>query len=733
MGDERSELIEAVGKALRRQPHSRERPGEQGERWLDCRCPLHDDRHRSASFALDRGTFHCRVCSPNGSIPLAEVAQALAVGRPLSIPAGSNGRPGLSLQQPKVETLRCRYSYFWANGELSHHHWRFEYQSHPKGFAYQAPGGQWHRPDPYWPLYGDLGCPQGAHVIVVEGEKAADAIACRQLLVEGRPVVAWTAGSAQELVAAREVLAHRLRDVQPASITLWPDYDEPGLKAMRAVHKYLGEQLLGPVLLDVGQLDLPLGGDAVEFLLAGGDVALLVASQRQPARGPGPRDVAQSLVVLQSGGVLWPGTQSVSKMDTSNCSSLWQAVTGRMPLDRQAKELLNLLRAKHAQGAVADHWRVAAEATRSYWRSAPMEPCVEISAQGLRAVDDCSEGVLLAAGPGVVNSDVDLNGREGAFEHACNLFGLSELERTLCLAWLVCCLTGRQAPILVLKGQANTGKSTFARFLLGLVEPTLPELDANSKRGFEDERQLVRQLQQVPAILLDNISSLAAATEDLLCRLVTGYGVSIRTLYTDTVEQVRMRRGIIITTTNWDVYKGDLASRIVVCSPRLPAAGRLPEETIEAQCEALMPAARGWAMRQAQRFFAEAPRHANTLNPWRVSSVGLVLSALGYDSARIYGEEAQEKARFLNENDPWIQGCVDIWERENKGGEFLFSIHQIIDGMRASGLDGEDLPRANGAKFPRWAQEKRLLLMDHGFWVERVDKPGRGYWFRRMP
>lgn len=705
---------------------ARTRTSSTGERWLDCQCPLHDDRIRSASLNLDVGVFHCRVCSPQSSIPLDKVAQALAVQVPSN---GHSDKKSLSL--PRVELARWNYAYHWPNGELSHRHWRIEYAHHPKGFKFQAPSGEWTRPATYWPLYGDMGLERGDFVIVTEGEKAADALNCQCI----DHVKAITAGSTQDLMAdgTVEIMAKRILEVQPSMVALWPDNDPPGRKAMSLLRKRLLERHVQPVvLIDPETLKLPSKGDAADFLMAGGDLALVISGLRQNGRKqPAPRDVVSQLCVLHSGAVVWPGTEHLVKLDVSNCSSLWQAITGDMPTDRQAKETLNLARNKLYTEPVMDYYRVWQDGKSMYWRPDAGLDCYCCSAEGIDVIPDCPSGKLLAPGPARRPARADVSGDEHAWNRFCDLFGLSELERHLALAWMICCLTGQETPILLLRGYGNTGKSTLARALLGVVEPTCPEIDAGTRRELDD-RQLIRTLQRSPALLLDNVSSLPAAVEDVLSRLVTEYVVSLRRLWTDDVELVAMRRAIIITTTNWDVYKGDLASRIVVCQPRLEGDDRLDADSLRNVIDSQLPLIRGYVFKQICRYYAEAPQRVRQATPWRVASVGLVLSSLGLDARDLYERERAQRAEALNANDPWMNALVDLWDQENQGGEFIYSIRQIVDFMHQHGVGFDALPSATGGKFARWVEEKQMLLRDHGFWMQRHrDNLSRGYWFRR--
>lgn len=82
------------------------------------------------------------------------------------------------------------------------------------------------------PLYGldRLAAAPGAQVVVVEGEKAADAL---QALLPGAVVVTWPGGSSAVKYADWTPLTGR-------KIILWPDNDQAGFAAMMQLAKILG-------------------------------------------------------------------------------------------------------------------------------------------------------------------------------------------------------------------------------------------------------------------------------------------------------------------------------------------------------------------------------------------------------------------------------------------------------------------------------------------------------------
>jgi putative DNA primase/helicase len=135
-----------------------------------------------------------------------------------------------------------------------------------KGFLHRVwLDGSWHRPsrrDPFsceWlaprPLYGLPGLAQRpeSQVLVVEGEGTADAAA---LLFPEYVVISWANGTNAIGKADWQPLAGR-------SVTLWPDADAPGRKAMARLAALLREQGCCVQLVDP-PADLPQGWDLAD-------------------------------------------------------------------------------------------------------------------------------------------------------------------------------------------------------------------------------------------------------------------------------------------------------------------------------------------------------------------------------------------------------------------------------------------------------------------------------------
>jgi hypothetical protein len=147
----------------------------------------------------------------------------------------------------------------------------------------------------------------------------------------------------------------------------------------------------------------------------------------------------------------------------------------------------------------------------------------------------------------------------------------------LMVAWLVGSLNpSGPYPILILQGEQGTGKSTVARALRSLVDPSTAPLRSIPR----EERDLMIAASNSWVISFDNLSGIQQWLSDALCRLSTGGGFATRELHTDNEEILfDATRPIILNGIDDIAASADLADRsIIVTLPQVPEEGRIPEK-----------------------------------------------------------------------------------------------------------------------------------------------------------
>lgn len=253
------------------------RCGRQGcacRRGPNVHCPNHDDRDPSFTVhpaADGRPLVNCKSGCAQAAVVAALRERGVWPERGETTATAAQSGP------LPFEKLTAIYRYVTADGELVGEKGRWDRPDGKKRFAWRRPGlTHWPRESGIrvaeMPLWGVelLAADPDAPVVVVEGEKAAQA--CR---AQGLLAVCFGGGAgATDFGAAWEAL--RGRDV-----ILWPDNDEQGRRYMARVMAALKGVASSLTLV---QPPLPEKGDAVEYFAAGGTVLDLL--DHAPPTGP---------------------------------------------------------------------------------------------------------------------------------------------------------------------------------------------------------------------------------------------------------------------------------------------------------------------------------------------------------------------------------------------------------------------------------------------------------------
>lgn len=689
----------------------RQRVSPDGQIWLDHFCLFHDDHHRSATWKEESGTYYCRTCDKSYLVP--RVLEALNMRR-------ETKRATIQHQRQAPEKIPDHiYTYLFPDGRPSHMKWRWD---QPKRFIQVGIDGEPGLPADSWPLYGDQGLAEGLHIFVVEGEKKVDRAVELDDRLDQVSIRALTAGSAADLRNHAVEIAARLGELKPKSICLWPDNDETGLAAMRSVHSALQKQGIAHAVIQPAALGLPLKGDLVDYVQAGNSLASLVARQTGTLESePVTALVAKSIVV--AGSLIWG--REIHAISEDNARAIWYEEYRALPTQRQLQEFLALLRIKARTDSVVVSPRAYTNEQVTWWRP-NSGPAIQISAKGLSLSEDPPGVFLLTPDDGRhVDASVDLDGSARDLEALISPWELTDTEIAMITGWLVCAMGGLQTPILFMKSPAGTGKTTLARFLLSVIEPMCPEI---RPRQLSDERHFALGLMKYPVALIDNASRVDSAVEDTLSQLVTGYTASIRPLYSDTEKAMFLRRGIIVTTTNWDVYKGDLASRMVVVQPTPRGQGHADDRSMQRRFMPLIPKVRGYVMSLLAIYYqrrAEFPENTH----FRIGDLGVVFATLGYDSEMLAHDESMARAEVVSGNDPWLEAMVEMWKDE-ASVSYMKTTLEVLRWMTDYGC--QNVPAEKSPKLARWFAEKSPFFLDYGFQVERVMNNPRGYRFKRI-
>jgi len=162
-----------------------------------------------------------------------------------------------------------------------------------------------------------------------------------------------------------------------------------------------------------------------------------------------------------------------------------------------------------------------------------------------------------------------------------NLINAEEKEFRLIVGWLVAALIPDiPHPIMALRGEQGSAKSSTARMLADLIDPSPAPLRSAPR----DLKQWAVSASASWAVALDNVSAVPGWLSDTLCKAVTGDGYVDRVLFSDDdVTVLAFRRVILMTSIDPGALAGDLAERLLVIELNpIPDSERRPDAEVSA-------------------------------------------------------------------------------------------------------------------------------------------------------
>lgn len=177
-------------------------------------------------------------------------------------------------------------------------------------------------------------------------------------------------------------------------------------------------------------------------------------------------------------------------------------------------------------------------------------------------------------------------------------------------------------PLLVLWGEAGSGKSTTLDLVADLIDPlTIRRLDFQVKTT-----DWTAALETGAVVAIDNWDGGSRQRISDMCQAVTGGTHVSRMLYTDsTPYAVDMQRILMLTTTGVKGLPDDLLDRVMRLDLRKVREGQLDEWLVKERADELRPAALGWLCDFAAEVLEELP---DTATPsLRMASFGRWLAA----------------------------------------------------------------------------------------------------------
>jgi hypothetical protein len=180
-------------------------------------------------------------------------------------------------------------------------------------------------------------------------------------------------------------------------------------------------------------------------------------------------------------------------------------------------------------------------------------------------------------------------------------------------------------PVLLLGGEQGTGKSSAARLLLSLVDPSTVPLRSEPR----DVEQWAIAASGSWAVCLDNISHIQPWFSDAICKAATGDGLVRRKLFTDAeLAVLNFKRCVMLTSIDPGALRGDLGDRLLLADlERISEEARRTEADLDASYREMHPRLLGALYSATARTLAALPNVKLEKMP-RMADFARVIAAL---------------------------------------------------------------------------------------------------------
>ena len=427
------------------------------------------------------------------------------------------------------------------------------------------------------PLYrlNELAKPCDDPVFICEGEKCIDSLA-------NLGILATTSGSADSASKTNWTILSKRK------VILWSDNDEAGQRYMQTVAEILHKLQCKIKIIDVSALNLPIKGDAVDWLYAHPNATkedilkLPLLDLRDPIKEEEKKyddekqnQTAELVAFITSHFTLFHDknrnvyAQNLETKETKKLDSVqfrdfiaadFYSVTEKVARDQNLREALNVCAGlARYKGECRDIFIRVAQHGNSYFLDlgeVGKNRAIEIKAGNWKIVNNppvCflrPETLLLLPEPVPNNGDISV---------LWEIVNIPEDTRLLVIAWLGECLRpDTPFPLLELIGEQGSAKSTTQTVLRKLIDPNACNLRAAPKNP--EDIFVSAGVNWLASF--ENISHLSPQMQDALCVLSTGGGFAKRKLYTNTEESViNVQRPIILNGISIAVTAQDLIDR----------------------------------------------------------------------------------------------------------------------------------------------------------------------------
>lgn len=525
-------------------------------------CPAHEDHNPSLSIGLSkdgrRVLLHCFAgCTEKDIIKEASLTMNDLIMK--------------QKDSSQVEVRKQTYRYVDAEGTLLYRRIRTDYADGSKSFYFEQPNGVKTVKGVQRVPYNLPNVLKAQTVFFVEGEKCADAVNAA-----GRTATTLDSGSNSRWLSEYNSY------FDGKTVIVIPDNDEPGEKYARRI----ASNIPGAKIVHLPSLAEK--EDIYDWLQTGHTMdevdALPGISMDVPDRPKvsGATQAEKLLELVETTGTILFRNQTndpfvsftrdghretlpIGSSDFKNwLQKCYYDETGKPAKKDTISQIIEVLTAK-ARFSKEDIIPLAtrvAEKDGVFWYDLanPEWKAIKITADGWGIEDD--PPVLFIRfrhqNPQVIPR------KGGDIEKIFDYVNLGQYH-TLFLCWLVAAFVPNMPhPALIFYGEKGAAKTTTCSLLKQVIDPSALETLA-----LPNARSLLLSLQSHWFLNFDNISNISEETSDTLCRAITGGGIQLRKLFTDSEDVIyTFQRCISLNGINNVVNRADLLDRSILLELR---------------------------------------------------------------------------------------------------------------------------------------------------------------------
>jgi hypothetical protein len=279
----------------------------------------------------------------------------------------------------------------------------------------------------------------------------------------------------------------------------------------------------------------------------------------------------------------------------------------------------------------------------------------------------------------------------GDVERLGDLINVAAEDLPLLIGWCLSTLFDIPRPILFLTGEQGTGKSSAAKTIAQLLDPSPAPLRAAPR----DVDSWVVAAAGSQLVALDNLSTVSEWLSDALCRAATGEGLVRRALYTDDgLSVLTFRRSVVLTSIDAGALRGDLGERLVpVELERITPDRRRTDSELDAAFREAAPVILGALLQLAAEVLSVLPTIVVADLP-RMADFGRLLAALdkvkGWHSLDTYRAAVEQVAADVIAGDPVAAAVIGFMSTRT---EWTGTATELLDRLATFRPEGSAWPK----------------------------------------